>query len=582
MEAADVDRGGQQEGGGDKESTQVEQEGRQGEKEVPVKVQVLSQGKGKGNAFVRSSSVRSMAQAMEENRVKGVMGNTDFRMETKEGKLVFTCNICEYEAEHAKAVKSHISKKHREKATADGDVELKKQKDDNEISFSMDRLNKWLVDEDDEGNDQEMNENADDPNKTNVNTNEMTLETARDNVHHLKEENLDLKARIEYLMKDVETKDELADMQQGKINSLEIEKINKDAETDAKTIKFEKAFVLMEKKIENLSQTKENTAVLNELKNGLKNKTKSLEAAELRIAELVKDLGAESNSRSKSEADVVRLESMVERLEKMLEYERKKELAPTTRAGSREEGWQQQAMGPEGWRRQDEGWKQKARGPEGWRRQDEGWQQHARVPEGWRRQVEGWEEESSVSGSRKEVCRDLERPGGCHYGQGCKFYHPPGRGGEVEVKTNDCVFWMEGSCKFSNEHCKGKHDAAKFKTKMKEPRQNQSDFVQTLVKAAVSQALAGVSGTGLAQGGLGATSGGGQQNLGHQQAPIQQQLQVQQTQAPMQYMFQPPGMMMVPHQPQVMMQQPNIGGQQVAWGGQGGLLGAPGARSNQH
>ena len=538
MEAGNVDSGGQKEGGGDKEANQVQQEESQGEKEGPVQVQVLSQVKGKGNSFVRNTSVRSMAQAMEESRVKGVMGNTDFRTETKDGRQVFTCNICEYESEHAKAVKSHISKKHREKATADGDNELKKMKDDHEKSFSMDRLNKWLVDEEVERNDQDMKENDDVPKNAKVNINEMSLEMAKETVYHLEEENNELKAKIESLGKDVETKNELADMQQGKINSLEMEKINKEAEVDAKTIKFEKAFVLMERKIDNLTQTKENASVQNELKNNLKNKTKSLEAAELRIAELVKDLGVESNSRSKSEADVVRLESMVERLEKMLEYERKKESAPTARAGNRHEGWQQQAMGPEGWRRQDEGWQQQARGPEGWRRQNEGW------------------EENSVPGSMREVCRDLERPGGCRDGQPCKFYHPQGRGVEAEVKTNDCVFWMEGSCKFSNEHCKGKHDPAKYKTKVKEPKQNQADFVQTLVKAAVSQALAGVSGTGLAQ--------GGQQHMGLQQVPVQQQLQVQQAQAPMQYMLQPPGMVMVPHQPQVMMQQANLGGQRVA------------------
>ena len=155
-----------------------------------------------------------------------------------------------------------------------------------------------------------------------------------------------------------------------------------------------------------------------------------------------------------------------------------------------------------------------------------------------------------------------------------------------ESKTKDCVFLMEGGCKFSPEYCQGIHDQTKFKTK--QPRQDKQDFVQALVKDAVSQALTG--GAGGAHQGMTAGQGGPTFQQAGQGASIFQQtgqgmgvfpLAGQSTglqqNLPGQYMYQqqPNQMIMMPQnqiQPMMMLQQPSQLGQQVAWGGVQGPL----------
>ena len=196
----------------------------------------------------------------------------------------------------------------------------------------------------------------------------------------------------------------------------------------------------------------------------------------------------------------------------------------------------------------------------------------------------GWKPKQATQGGGAEgrgVCRDLDKPGGCQWGARCRYFHPEERGRSSESKTKDCVFWMEGGCKFSPEYCQGIHDQNKFKTK--QPRQDKQDFVQALVKDAVSQALTG--GDGGAQQGLKAGQGvqsflqagqGGQsfQQAGQGAGIFQQagQSAVLHQNLPMQYVYQqqPNQMMMMPQnqlQPMMMLQQPGLMGQQVAWGG---------------
>ena len=113
-----------------------------------------------------------------------------------------------------------------------------------------------------------------------------------------------------------------------------------------------------------------------------------------------------------------------------------------------------------------------------------------------------WSEEEMITflrdGSQDKVevrigeCVGIWKPGGCQWGPRCRYLHPEGRETSMQSKTKDCVFWMEGACKFSPEFCQGLHDAAKFKTR--QPKQVKQDFVQALVKDAVSQALTGGAG----------------------------------------------------------------------------------------
>ena len=48
--------------------------------------------------------------------------NSNIRTEAKDGKELFICVVCEYESEQIRNVKSHITKKHREKPTLDDSV----------------------------------------------------------------------------------------------------------------------------------------------------------------------------------------------------------------------------------------------------------------------------------------------------------------------------------------------------------------------------------------------------------------------------------------------------------------------------
>ena len=92
-------------------------------------------------------NVKTMASVFESR--KSVGGNTDFRMEVREEKEVYICNICGYEGERPGGVKSHISKKHREKpADDDESKEQKKLKDkDKSFEFNMDDLKEWIIPE---------------------------------------------------------------------------------------------------------------------------------------------------------------------------------------------------------------------------------------------------------------------------------------------------------------------------------------------------------------------------------------------------------------------------------------------------
>ena len=100
----------------------------------------------------------------------------------------------------------------------------------------------------------------------------------------------------------------------------------------------------------------------------------------------------------------------------------------------------------------------------------------------------------------KAICRDINKPGGCPRAGGCKFNHPALT---KENKTIDCIHWMNGKCRYTEDNCKYKHDpkkkdsnvnATKRKRSADEevPKEagNQQDFMLSLVRA-LAQSLAG-------------------------------------------------------------------------------------------
>ena len=104
---------------------------------------------------------------------------------------------------------------------------------------------------------------------------------------------------------------------------------------------------------------------------------------------------------------------------------------------------------------------------------------------------------------QKDQIHGFQRHVFCYRGEGCRFFHPPGRNKpssqpDPSLKP-DCVHWLAGHCRYREEICRGKHDANKCgnqsRSNFKSMQSNQQDFnnpdfVQTRAKA-VSQNLAG-------------------------------------------------------------------------------------------
>ena len=65
----------------------------------------------------------------------------------------------------------------------------------------------------------------------------------------------------------------------------------------------------------------------------------------------------------------------------------------------------------------------------------------------------------------REECWNWKSPEGCPRTT-CQYSHPPGRGRMAAgAGQQDCVFWLGGSCKFTEAECRGKHNQAKFGTR---------------------------------------------------------------------------------------------------------------------
>ena len=310
-------------------------------------------------------NVKAITKVFEK---KNIVDNTDFRMEVQEGKEKYICNICGYEAEQAKAVKSHMSKKHREKpGEEEGDGEPKKLKEkDKSFEFNMDELDDFLIPDDKVEDVEEMlrlTENAgeqpvadtEDVDMTDeAEDEEMTIQKAKEKINCLEEYNNELIAKVKSMEEEVQTKNDLIDMGTAKINSLEMEKINKEAKVSKDIAKLQATFRSMKKELLELREAK-GGMVEKDLKTKLKASTKAQETAELRVADMIKKNAEESNNRAKAEAEVIRSQKMIEHLEKLLEYEKGRGLEAGGPSARRMDDRVQTVGGrddniPEGWK----------------------------------------------------------------------------------------------------------------------------------------------------------------------------------------------------------------------------------------
>ena len=256
------------------------------------------------------------------------------------------------------------------------------------------------------------------------------LESAIDRIKYLEEEVNEMKAKVESLERAVETKDELIDQFKGRNEMLEMERIDKDG----KLSKYNGVCAKMTREIKKLTEeSKSNNdgtdskAKCKKLTEQLKEKDRKAAEMEKKMLELMKKLGEETNKKVEAENRLKSMEKNLDNVTRIVEIVRQnKEQSRNT---------QQSMTG------------QKGR------------EQNKKFQDG------------------KEVCRDITRPGGCTWGSTCKFYHPVGVGREEQVKLVDCVHWMEGSCRFTDDKCKYIHDPKKKDTKAKS---NKKDFAEAL------------------------------------------------------------------------------------------------------
>ena len=60
----------------------------------------------------------------------------------------------------------------------------------------------------------------------------------------------------------------------------------------------------------------------------------------------------------------------------------------------------------------------------------------------------------------QEKCTFIDKPGGCSKGARCKFVHPESESNKAGP-GEDCAYWMEGHCKYSNSNCRKEHKPEK-------------------------------------------------------------------------------------------------------------------------
>ena len=95
----------------------------------------------------------------------------------------------------------------------------------------------------------------------------------------------------------------------------------------------------------------------------------------------------------------------------------------------------------------------------------------------------GPKEKSQERPKTQEKCTFVDKPGGYSKGSRCKFVHPEKEANKAG-SGEDCSYWMEGHCKYSNSHCRKEHIPEKKGSKTKETKKSEQEvFVQSLAKA---------------------------------------------------------------------------------------------------
>ena len=358
--------------------------------------------------------------------------NTNFTVKENDSQEVFTCNICQKEAKAAKAIKHHITSKHRERPadSEDDDPDGKKSKDDAGVidDIDDDELAEWANKENGGGDsiqqEEEMTSPSQQNNELNSTTEKMVIDSAYETegtiseaverIKYLEGENKTQEELIKSLELQMETKNDLLNLANVKAESLEIEIVNKNTRINTLAAAYKNMKVEMNKmKEENGGGTNRDIAKkLKKATDDLKVKSKLLEESEKAKEELNIKVGKEMSLRAKAEGDTEMLQNCVKALQSVVDKQNTKE---------------------------------------------------------------------NNKDKSKDRCTFLDKPGGCKKGSKCNFWHP--EGDVPRAGRPDCSFWMNGFCKYEAAECSKEHDPFKKGTKTRNKKDEGASFAESLVQA---------------------------------------------------------------------------------------------------
>ena len=350
------------------------------------------------------------------------------RLENEGGQESFTCIFCDQKCKSVQAVKSHITRSHKEQIK-EKEAEENPEDDLPDVSLDDERIEQLRkemqqAEKDDENPpaivDLTTTEAVDSRMVINSEIGQLgTLPEAVERIKILLEDAEVKEDLIKKLETELETSKELANIANGEKESLKIDNEKKEKEVleYKKMIKYQ---ISINDKLKENGAEPELVKTLKKVEEELKSKTKALEASEKTRKDMIKKVEEEVSIRGNLEADKERLTKTVDALNKLVD-----------RGGSTE------------------------------------------------------------TAKTKPKCRDVDKPGGCPRAGSCKFYHPDFIQSK-DKKQIDCVHWMKAKCKFSDKDCHFKHDKEKKShkdTKRKRSEDEvptneaiQVDFLQGLVR----------------------------------------------------------------------------------------------------
>ena len=383
--------------------------------------------------------------------------NAKYTVKQKEGQDFFSCNVCQKEIKTIKAMKSHISSKHKEKPVDSDDEDItkavksqisskhrerpvdsddddptnKKSKDDDEFVdapvVEEEELDEWLREAETGSQNDAIQQAADNslanPQETaphdsmvinTANGMEGSITEAVERIKSLESEVRSQADLIKGMEVEMETKTDLLNI----ANSNSEELTSKLSDQESKIKKFNSTFALMKAKIAKLKEENgggTNQEIAKKLKKAneeVKAKNKLLEESEKIKEELSLRIGKEMSLRAKAEGDTEMLQGCVKALQSVVDRQNTREV---------------------------------------------------------------------TKDKSKDKCTFLEKPGGCKKGSKCNFWHPDGEA--TRTGKQDCTFWLAGFCKYEEAECSKEHDPVKKGTKPKHKKKDDlASFAENLVQ----------------------------------------------------------------------------------------------------